>query len=326
MATTAIKKAKLDLTRRVSIRQFVDSEIFNMGLEQYGLSVFSGENGNGGHKEWLGYKEMGDVSVYLTGLDPTASYITKIENEEKREAMIAQIKEIKGILEERYGKDNLDPKNKAFWSKIFIDVRVPILELDLKEPKDLILYCAIKAMGFSEIAPSYEHAKNSNKNYKFYLHEEAEVMNIKVEVTRLRNKAKVLLESVYESDSEHLFLLAKTYLAIERGYNRKTSIDTLYEDINSMIEGDATRTNIKEMPKIFLELANMTKVDLRYKAIVKECSYQKALDKDKDNRIVNKLTGNTIGKTEEDAIEYLKNPLHQEDLLALTEKVDKIWR
>jgi hypothetical protein len=93
-----------------------------------------------------------------------------------------------------------------------------------------------------------------------------------------------------------------------------------------MIEGDATRTNIKEMPKIFLELANMTKVDLRYKAIVKECSYQKALDKDKDNRIVNKLTGNTIGKTEEDAIEYLKNPLHQEDLLALTEKVDKIWR
>lgn len=80
---TATKKAKVDLTRRVSVRQFVDSEIFNMGLEQYGLSVFSGENGNGGHKEWLGYKEMGDVSVYLTGLDPTAGYITKIENEEK---------------------------------------------------------------------------------------------------------------------------------------------------------------------------------------------------------------------------------------------------
>ncbi len=326
MAAISKNEKKVDLTRKVSVRQYVDSEVFNMGLEQYGLSVFSGENGSGGHKEWIGYKETGGVLVYMTGLDVNADYVLKIKDDEKREALITQIKEIKKVLEDRYGKDNLDPRNKAFWSKIFIDVRVPVLELHLDSPSDLLLYCGIKAGGFSEIAGSYEQAKEANKSYKFYLHEEAEVMNIKVEVTRLRNKCKMELENIYTADSEHLFLIAKVYLPIERGYSRKTSIDTLYDDINNMVEGQSIKTNLKESPKLFLELSKLSKIDLRYKAIVKECNYQKAIDKDKDNRLTNKITGNTMGKNEEDVIEYLKNPLHQEDLLALADKVDKIWK
>lgn len=325
MAT--VKKAKVDITRKVSVRQFVDSDVFNMGLEQYGLSVFSGESGSGGHKEWLGYKELGDAQIYLTGLDPNADYIRKITDDEKKEAVISQIKEMRAVLEEKYGKESIDPKNKAFWSKIFLEIRTPVLQLDLSNPSNLLLYCGIKAGGFSEVAPSFLEAKESNKIYKYYLHEDEEVMTAKVELTRLRNKAKSALEEIYESDPDFLFLLSKTFLPIERGYSRKTPIDGLYEDINNMIEGaGGDNKNIKAFPKKFLELKQMGKSELRYKALVLEASNNRIIVKDKDNIFVNPSTGNNLGKTEQDIIEYLKNPLHQEDLATISEKVDKLWK
>lgn len=324
--TTTTKKSKVDLTRKISVRQYVDPEVFNMGLEGYGLSVFSGENGSGGHKEWLGYQEIGNVPIYMTGLDPDADYVRKISDDAQREAVIAQIKEHKSILEGKYGRDVIDPKNTSFWSNIFIDMRVPILELDLTNPKDHILYCAIKAGGFSEIAPSYQVAKESNKLFKFYLHEEHEVMNIKVELTKRRNKARIALEKIYESDAEHLFLIAKVFLPIEKGYSRKTALDTLYDDINNRIDGMNDKLNLSEYPKQFVELSNLDKIDLRIKAIVKECTYQRYINKNKDNILISSITNNSLGKTEEDVIEYLKNPLHQEDLLGFTDKLEKIWK
>lgn len=326
MATATKNNKKVDLKRKVSIRQFVDPEVFNMGLEQYGLSVFSGESGAGGHKEWLTYEELGDTQVYLTGLDEKANYLNKITDDEKREAVIAQIKEYRTVLEGKYGKETINSNNTSFWKRIFIEMRVPSRQLSLEDPSDLILFCAIKAGGFSEIAPSYETAKNANRVYKYYLHEEEEVMNIKVELTKLRNKARVAFEAIVDSDTEHTFLLAKTYLPMERGYNRRTPMDTLYDDVNNMIDGISLKTNLKQAPKQFLELVALDKVSLRYKAIVREANFQKVIIKDKDNRLVNTITSNVLGKNEEDVIEYLKNPLHQEDLIALNEKLDKIWK
>lgn len=323
--TTTEKAKKLDLTRKVSVRQYVDTSVFNMGLEQYGLSVFSGENGSGGHKEWLGYTQVGNAKIYLTGLDEQADYIRKIQDDEKREAVIAQVKEMRKHLEGIYGKENIDAKNGDFWNQIFIDVKVPVKDLDLSDGRDLILYSAIKAGGFSEIAPSYEAAKTSNKNYKYYLHEENEVMEIRTELTKLRNRAKIALETIY-NDAEHLFLIAKVYLPIAKGYNRKTSIDTLYEDINNQIEGNTLKSNLKEAPKLFLALSALEKTELRYKAIVKEATNQKWIVKDVDNRLTSTLTTASLGKNEADVVEYLKNPMHQEDLLALSEKVEKIWK
>jgi hypothetical protein len=321
-------KPKLDLQKKVSIRQYCDPEIPNMGMEKYNMSIFSGENGVGGHKEWLGYRKVGNKKVYFTGLNVEADSIKNIEDDDVREQKISEIKSVLKGLEDSFGKGTLDATNEDFWREHFIEIRRPVIELDLTNENDLLLYYGILGGGYSEVASSFEAAKKTNRPfpYKFYLHQDNEVADSKVEITKLRNKAGAALEELDSSDPEKMFKVAKMLLPIEKGLNRRTPKSQIYEDLNDFIHGAYSKNEIKISPKKFLAMLDRDRADLNLQAIVKEALYQNFIVKNPDQVFWNPQTQVTYGRNENEIIGFLSNPIHADELLQINNRVDRVWK
>jgi hypothetical protein len=152
MATLIQKRPEYRLKSVISIEPYVDPEYKNMGLERYGMSGFPG----GGEVEDLGSITIGNKTTYLTGLDENAEYIRKIEDDAEKAAKIKEIKEVITYLEEEcgLGKDTLKPDNHTFWSKLQLSLENnKRLDLNMKDPTDILIYYAIKGGGFSNVAP-----------------------------------------------------------------------------------------------------------------------------------------------------------------------------
>lgn len=328
MSTTTLTKKRnlsLDLTKKVSIRQYVDPDVFNMGMEKYNMSVFSGESGSGGHKEWLGYKQIGNVQTYLTGLDVNASSVREL-SDDKREQKETEINAVLEYLKGTYGSEVLLPTNASFWGQHYLELRKPVIGLNLQDIKDLITYYNILGGGYSEVAYSFEEAKTSNKIYKFYLHIDSEVSDSTAELKKLRNKSRKLLEEIDNTDSEKLFKVAKLLLPIEKGYTRKTAKSLIYSDLDDFISGDYMVNAKKEAPGRFLEVVEKDKASLNLEALVRECLYQRYITTNNDQMFWNFATQVTYGRSENEVIGFLTNPMNNDELLFMVEKVDKIWK
>ena len=79
--TTTTKKTA------IAVRPFFDSSASNMGLENYGLSLYDGVK----HHEQLSCLESNGVMRYVTGLNEFAPEI-KLLSKELREARIKEIR------------------------------------------------------------------------------------------------------------------------------------------------------------------------------------------------------------------------------------------
>lgn len=315
----------VDLKRKVSIRQYVDPEVFNLGMEKYNMSVWSGETGSGGVKESLGYKTVGNKKIYLTGLDVNATSLNNLEEDTKKQKVM-EIESVLKYLSVIYGEETLKSDNDSFWADLFLEIKSPILELDLEDVNDLLKYYAIQGGGYTEVAPSYDVAKNSNKIYKFYLHEENEVAELKTEIKRLRNRAKSILEDLFVEDPEKLFKMSKILLPIEKGLTRNVSKNTIYSELDIYIDGEYTKNEIKQAPKRFIELSEKDRGSLNIQAIVKEALYQRYIVKNSESTYWNPQTQSPFGRNENEIIAYLNNPLNGDELTIIKDRVEGFWK
>lgn len=314
-----------DLKRKVSIRQYVDKSQFNLGLEKEGLSVFAGESGYGGHKEWLGYKEIGDTKVYLTGLDPEADSLDEIKDEDEREQRVEEILKLREYLKSKK-KTSINADNHAFWKGVYIDIDKPVTELNLANINDLILYCGIKGGGFTEIAPSLTVAKHSNRTYKFYLHEDELAAEEKAVSKILKNKATVELVNMFEEDPIRMFYVSKLVLPIHLGFRRSTPPVTLYDKLDSYIQGEGHTRDIKKLPKFFLDKATLPLEEMKLRAVIREALHQSKIRKNAETgEYYNKETGVKYPNTEGRIFEYLMNPINSEELASITAQVSTFW-
>ena len=199
----------------ISIRPFIEHSRENMGLEKYGMVLFEGAM----YEEPVAYTESNGVRIYRTGLN---EYAQEIENlpEEEKEAKIKEIREIVADLERKMVSNVLNVKDKDFWSKVKhirndntklwdeLIIRVgndPIFLNPAKEWKDMLIYKAIEANGFTIVAPSLEHAKKNPSKYKFYLDKYEETISHRTEEKKLRNKALAELELLFNKNTNTLF-------------------------------------------------------------------------------------------------------------------------
>ena len=64
---------------------------------------------------------------------------------------------------------------------------------------------------------------------------------------------------------------------------------------------------------------------LKLRAIVKDATYYKYISPRGDGFIYHMQSGTMLGKTPTDVVEYLKNPLNDQILIDLQQKVEKTW-
>ena len=329
---TMIEKYQQDKNQNIAIRPYVTNNE-NMGLENYGLSLYD----NVFHEEQLTCLDVNGVRRYITGLNEFAPEVKHLEPS-KRSAKIKQIRTAISELEKELAQNVvsvddpefwnkvklLKPNNDEFWSKISIRVGNDPLFLDpKKDPYDLIKIFAIEAGGFSIVAKDLETAKIKGSGCKFYLDNLKETVATRTSSSKIRNKALASLQDLYDTNPTKLRYVAKV-IDVNQGYKNSTPNDVIYEDMDAYIHGDGIERNKATAAKIFLETSKTSMEELKLAAIVADARYYKIL-MDKSDGFIYTDKGERLGRTMEDALQFLASPLNDEVLMYVLEKVERQW-
>ena len=318
----------------IAVRPYFDKQATNLGLEEYGMSLFDGVT----HTEQIACLENNGVIRYITGLNEFAPEI-KLLTTDERDARIKEIrfsvaeleKELAANVIEIDDKDFwskvtlLAPTNKEFWNKIDIACGNDPVYLDPSKPFDRIKLHAIEAGGFAMIAKSFDDARSKAVPPKFYLDKEEETVMIRTEYKKLRNKAYSELQKLFDKNSTKLFYIAKVVDANSTQYRKSTPLDLIYENMDRYISGDGAEANKERAAKTFIDAVNMDMETLKIKSIVRDSSFFKYIISKPDGYIYHSKTNSLLGRNVADVLEHLKNPLNEDILKELILSCEKYW-
>ncbi len=329
---TMIEKYQEGKDQSIAIRTYFDGDIDNMGLENYGMSLFEGVI----HEEELSCLEINGIKRYVTGLNEFAPEIRKMPPA-KREAKINEIRKAVAILERDLAANILDPNDPEFWNKVKllrhdnhdfwrkITLRVgndPLYLDPSTDPYDLIKIYAIEAGGFSIVAPNLRAAKGT-PGCKFYLDKLEDTVSTRTELSKLRNRALAALTTMYDSENTKLFYVAKICDANSTQYNKSTANDVIYEAMDSYIHGEGHDSHQRRCAEKFLDTSRLSMEDLKLKSIIKDASSYSLISNKADGWIY--FGSVKMGKTPDGCLEWLKNPLNEEHLMSLISQVEYYW-
>jgi hypothetical protein len=318
----------------IAVRPFFDSNASNMGLEDYGMSLFDGVT----HHEQIACLENNGVVRYLTGLNEFAPDI-RLLNEQDKAARIKEIRAAVGELEKELAANVIDlddpqfwnkvkllkPDNSEFWNRISIACGNEPLFLDPKDPYDRIKLYGIEAGGFSLIAKSFDDARSRAVAPKFYLDKTEETVMARTEYKKLRNKALSELQKLFDKNSTKLFYIAKVVDINSTQYKKSTPNDAIYENMDNYINGLGGETNLERAARSFVETANMDMETLKIKSIVRDSVFFKYIVNKADGYIYHTKTNSLLGRNVSDVVEHMRNPLNEDILKDLNQSCEKYW-
>ena len=332
---TIVEKYQQTKSKTLAVRPFFNPGKENMGLETYGLSLHDGVF----HEESLACLEMNGVKRYVTGLNEFAPEVKMLPKAEK-EAKIKDIRAAVAQLEAELAANVVDVKDKEFWNKLTImkpdnskfwdkiSMRCgndPMFLDPVKDPYDLIKLYAINAGGFSIVAKSLKEAKESNTPYKFYLDTAEESLSTRTELSKLKNKALVALQNMYDSNVSKLMYVSKICDADSVQYVKATPNDVLYENMDQYINGFGAESSKKRAASQFIDVASLTMEELKIRALIKDSLYYRFITTKAGGWIEPIDSGIKLGKTPSECLQFLKNPENEESLMSLLEKVEPYW-
>jgi hypothetical protein len=330
---TMIEKYQEGKNQSIAIRTFFDRDNENMGLENYGMSLFEGVI----HEEELSCLEVNGIKRYVTGLNEFAPDIKKL-SPQKRKAKIDEIRKAVSVLERDLAANMISPDDPEFWNKVKllrhdnhdfwgkISIRLsndPLYLDPSTDPYDLIKLYAIEAGGFSIVAPNLRVAKG-RPGCKFYLDKLEDTVSTRTELSKLRNRALAALTSMYDSENKKLFYVAKICDANSTQYNLSTANDVIYENMDTFIHGDGHDRNQRRSAEKFLETSRLSMEDLKLKAIIKDGSAYSVITNKADGWIY--LGSTKLGKTPDACLEFFKSPLNEEHMMSLSSQVEYYWK
>jgi len=336
MTFTKVEIPKLNQYKKVSIRPYFDQGTENMGLENYGMSLHDGVYWT----EQLSCLERNGIKRYVSGLNEFAPEVKMISDPEEKAAKVHEIRVVVAQLEAEFAANILDtedpdfwnkvkllrPDNDEFWDRIELKAGNDITFMDpAKEPYDLIKLYAIDAGGFSIVAKSLKAAQEMATAPKFYLDREEETVSTKNTLKKLRNRALAVLQDLYDTDATKLLYVAKVIDPGAVSYKKSTSNDTIYGVMDDYIMGNGVEKSAKQAAKMFGAVANLSIGDLKLKALIKDAAYYKFIATKADGHIYHLDSSTMLGKNPSDVVEFLKNPINEDVLVAIQTPVEAEW-
>jgi hypothetical protein len=193
------------------------------------------------------------------------------------------------------------------------------------DPYDLIKLHAINAGGFSIVAKSLREAKEMNNPPKFYLDTVQESLSTRTELSKIKNRALVELQKMYDSNTAKLIYVAKICDVDSVQYIKSTPNDILYENMDNYINGFGAESSKKKAASQFLEVAGLTMEDLKIRALIKDALYYRFITTKAGGWIEPIDSGIRLGKRPSEVLEFLKKPENDEALSSILEKVEPYW-
>ena len=124
---------------------------------------------------------------------------------------------------------------------------------------------------FFEIAPDLSTARESNKEYKYYIANADRDVEQEVSLKKEMNKATSILDNLSSKDKEKFILVIKHLLHANKGYNVESEM-RLYKRADDYINGIVDGEKVKggdTFYKNFIKASEMSKEELLAKVIIK---------------------------------------------------------
>lgn len=326
----------LDSVGEISIKPYIDPNKDNMGLTRYNMVLFPHTK----YTEELTCKEFNGSSRYITGLDEFAPEVMKIKDDVERESKIKTIREVVSYLEKTLASNEIEPDdvdfwkkvklvksdNITFWSKIKIELSNEIKVLKPKDnPNDLILYMAIEAGGFTAVAKSYEDAKNSPVEKKFYLDKRIVTASNRVTYKQLRNKAIAILDELMSENKQKLFYIGKILDKGNSNYKKNTPMELIYDFLDDYINAASFERNKEKAAEDFINVSKSNIETLKLRAIIKDALFNRVIVTKPDGTIYHMTTNSFLGKNTTDVLAYMQNVTNEDIMKMIINETEKFW-
>ena len=164
-----------------------------------------------------------------------------------------------------------------------------------------------------------------NNPPKFYLDTVQESLSTRTELSKIKNRALVALQKLYDSNTAKLIYVAKICDVDSVQYIKSTPNDILYENMDNYINGFGSESSKKKAASQFLEVAGLTMEDLKIRALIKDALYYRFITTKAGGWIEPIDSGIRLGKRPSEVLEFLKKPENDEALSSILEKVEPYW-
>ena len=208
-----------------------------------------------------------------------------------------------------YGKNSLSvlKREDNFWDSFEFYIGKEVFILDLENPEDYLKYKVLLACS-DIVAKSVKDVKvKPRATYKFYLETEEELINDKVETTDIIKQAWAEFFKI-ENDREKMI---KTLTVFGRNPAKNSTDKFLSSELSDIIQES------KSGARDFLAVVTDPNFELKY--TIRKGIRTGALIK--RNGMFLTSDGETLGRTEEQCVEFLSQPVNQELLIKIESKV-----
>ena len=263
------------------IKEFANPDNFNMGLEKEGMAKFEGS------------LTMLDVPMI------NGNYVIDIPNKDHKAKILSWL-----------GVDDFNSEmGKKVLDNYSITINSGITSLDLNDPSDLFNYYILKSK-YGMVAANIEEATHPLRNYKFYVANDKEETAKKVSKKELILSAQAALLQMKKKEPKRLIYMSKFILPNSFGIK---DVDSAFLNLTEYVDGKIIPMN--EVPyQKFLDYNEMTNEELFAKVDIKNAIRLGIIRKMKNGEYLNHLSGNVLGRTEDEIYNYLIQPQNQEEL------------
>ncbi len=274
---------------------------------------------------------------FVTGLDTNQVQFYPWYSEEEKKAVSEQIPELKKVITDFYGGEEvINSTNRYFWldnrdvNKLSLNNEIMDTFFDTKNPAHALLYLSIIGGAFIDtVAPTRDWAERCQTPH-FLLLETEENFDDEDDITRSDAHA-ALSELRKEASNEALFILAWCVQYDTNafgGINKDTPQRNLINSHIQYIDGKLVTKRKRNTPAVFLEYAKkwqgqQTRPALYVEAYVKAGEYFNFVNQNEKKFVTQ--DGTVLGNTVGEAVATLMKPKFTQDLAKLREQVEKKW-
>lgn len=244
---------------------------------------------------------------WRTGLDELAISVSTMSDSKEREKKIKEIKQEREELERLLNQD-LSGTSK-FWETFFIEIN-PRVPLNLDAPLDRIKYKCI--LECDAVSPSMRASLDVKyKDAKYYISREFEEVGDRVAKKKREAEASSALLDLIKSPDRAV--VVGRYLDL--GITINTPQDNIFDAFQTYLDNDAKINSVER----FLSAVQKTPEELSIKLLYADAIKFRVI---RFNDGLYQRGSITMGKTPEEAVAWLSNPVHSGELMSIQEEVE----
>ena len=133
------------------------------------------------------------------------------------------------------------------------------------------------------------------------------------------------MQNLFDTDTTKLLYVTKVIHSNSTEYLHSTPIDVLYEEMDAFINGERHDKSKKRAAEEFIKISGSSMEDLKIRALIKDCLTNDLMKTKSDGFIVDKYSGEQLGKRPLEVLDFLKDPKNDDILTRYMTEIEPIW-